>query len=249
MAVQTQTECLITLENINKSYQQPNAQNGQILHQDCPLVGLNPGVAIVFQSFANGQQVIIGAILTALPVLTPLVLSLAWTVSVGVRIDRNPRLAQILQFLVAIQASVPSRALFLVLLLGLTQIGGGLQIGSIVLIMLETRWYVLFNVIAGAQSIPSDLFEVTRVYKLSRWQRWQTVILPGIFPYLITGIIPAVSGAWNASRVSEYIDFKSRVVETSGLGATISQSTATGNFPLRVAATIVISEWWYSPIA
>ncbi|HEY9609281.1 ABC transporter permease subunit [Allocoleopsis sp.] len=240
MAVQTQTECLITLENINKSYQQPNAQNRQILYQNCPLVGLNPGVAIVSQSFANWQPVIIGAILMALRVLTPLVLFLTWTVSVGVTIDRNPRLAQILQFLVAIGASVPARALFLVLLLGLTQINGGLQIGSIVLMMLETMWYVLFNVIAGEQSIPSALFEMVRVYKLSRWQRGQTVILPGIFPYLITGIIPVVDGDWNASSVSEYIDFKSRGVETSGLGATISQSTETGNFPLLLAATAII---------
>jgi NitT/TauT family transport system permease protein len=202
MAVQTQTECLLPLENTNKPYQQSNGQNGQILYQSCLLVDLNLGVAIIFQNFANGQQVIIGAILTALRVLTALLLSVAWTVPVSVTIDRNRRLAQILQFLGAIGASVPARALFLVLLLGLTQIGGGLQIGTIFLIMLETMWYVLFNVIAGAQSIPSDLFEVTRVYKLSHWQRWQTVILPGIFPFLITGIIRTVSGARTMPVVS-----------------------------------------------
>ena len=192
-------------------------------------------------SWAEWQEVVTGAILTALRVLTALVLSLAWTVPVGVTIGRNPRLAQILQPLVQIAASIPATALFPVLLLGLTQVGGGLQIGSIVLMMLGTMWYVLFNVIAGAQSIPSDLFEVARIYKLSRLQRWKTVILPGIFPYLITGIITAVGGAWNASIVSEYIDFKGRVVETSGLGATISQATATGNFPLLLAATAVMS--------
>ena len=191
--------------------------------------------------WADWQTVVTGAILTALRVLSSLILSLAWTVPVGVAIGRNPRLAQILQPLVQIAASVPATALFPVLLLALTQIGGGLQIGSIVLMMLGTMWYVLFNVIAGAQSIPSDLFEAARVYKLSRWQRWQTVILPGIFPYLITGIITAVGGAWNASIVSEYIDFKGRVVETTGLGATISQANATGNFPLLLAATAVMS--------
>ena len=192
-------------------------------------------------NWAEWQQVIIGAIITALRVFTALVLSLAWTVPVGVAIGRNPRLAQILQPLVQIAASVPATALFPVLLLALTQVGGGLQIGSIILMMLGTMWYLLFNVIAGAQSIPSDLFEAARVYKLSRWQRWQTVILPGIFPYLITGIITAVGGAWNASIVSEYIEFKGRVVETSGLGATISQATATGNFSLLLAATAVMS--------
>jgi NitT/TauT family transport system permease protein len=202
MVVQTQTECLLPLENTNQYYQQSKGQNGQILYQNCLLVDLNLGVAIIFQNFANGQQVIIGAILTTLRVLTALLLSLAWTVPVSVTIDRNRRLAQILQPLVEIGASVPAMALFLVLLLGLSQIGGGLQIGSIVLMMLETRWYVLFNVIAGVQSIPSALFEVTRVYKLSRWQRWQTVILPWIFPSLITGIIRTVGEAGTMPVVS-----------------------------------------------
>jgi len=192
-------------------------------------------------NLAEWQQVLIGAILTALRVIIALILSLAWTVPVGVAIGRNPRLAQVLQPLVQIAASVPATALFPVLLLALARIGGGLQIGSIALMMLGTMWYVLFNVIAGAQSIPSDLFEAARVYKLSRWQRWQTVILPGIFPYLITGIITAVGGAWNASIISEYIEFQGQVVSTSGLGATISQATATGNFPLLLAATAVMS--------
>jgi len=191
--------------------------------------------------WSDWQKVVIGAIFTALRVITALLLSLAWTVPVGVAIGRNPRLAQILQPVVQIAASVPATALFPVLLLALAQIGGGLQIGSIALMMLGTMWYVLFNVIAGAQSIPSDLFEAARVYKLSRWQRWQTVILPGIFPFLITGIITAVGGAWNASIISEYIQFKGRVVTTAGLGATISQATATGNFPLLLAATAVMS--------
>jgi NitT/TauT family transport system permease protein len=90
-------------------------------------------------------------------------------------------------------------------------------------------------------SIPSDLFEAARVYKHSRWQRWQTVILPGIFPFLITGIITAVGGACNASIVSEYIQFQGKVQMTEGLGATISQATATGNFALLLAATAVMS--------
>jgi NitT/TauT family transport system permease protein len=192
-------------------------------------------------NWTDWQKVIIGAIWTALRVLTALILSLVWTVPVGVAIGRNPRLAQILQPLVQIAASVPATALFPVLLLALAQIGGGLQIGSIALMMLGTMWYVLFNVIAGSQSIPSELFEVSRVYKLSLFQRWKTVILPGIFPYLITGIITAVGGAWNASIVSEYIQFQGKVVTTPGLGATISQATASGNFSLLLAATAVMS--------
>lgn len=192
-------------------------------------------------SWDNWLQVIKGAIFTALRVATALILSLLWTVPVGVAIGRNRRLAQILQPIVQIAASVPATALFPVLLLGLTRIAGGLQIGAIALMMLGTMWYVLFNVIAGAQSIPSDLMEAAWVYKLSLIERWRTLILPAIFPYLVTGIITAVGGAWNASIVSEYVTFQGRVISTSGLGATISNATATGNFSLLLAATTVMS--------
>jgi NitT/TauT family transport system permease protein len=192
-------------------------------------------------SLFDWQKVMGGAFFTALRVICALFLSLLWTVPLGVAIGRNPRLAQILQPLVQIAASVPATALFPVLLLGLIQTGGGLEIGSVALMMLGTMWYLLFNVIAGAQSIPSELFEAAQVYKLSLVQRWKTLILPGIFPYLITGIITAVGGAWNASIVSEYVQFKGEIITTSGLGETISQATASGNFPLLLAATSVMS--------
>ncbi|MBD2773251.1 ABC transporter permease [Iningainema tapete] len=192
-------------------------------------------------NWADWQTVLFGAVFTALRVTIALVLSLLWTVPVGVAIGRNPRLAQVLQPIVQIAASVPATALFPILLLALTRIAGGLEIGSVALMMLGTMWYLLFNVIAGAQSIPSDLLEAAWVYKLSRWQRWQTLILPAIFPYLITGIITAVGGAWNASIVSEYVTFQGQVIATDGLGATISQATAKGNLSLLLAATGVMS--------
>ena len=187
------------------------------------------------------KTVISAAILTAIRVIAALFLSLLWTVPVGVAIGRNPRLAQVLQPIVQIAASVPATALFPVLLLGLIQFGGGLQIGSVALMMLGTMWYLLFNVIAGAQAIPSELFEAARVYKLSLFERWRSLILPGIFPYLITGIITAVGGAWNASIVSEYVQFQGRVITTPGLGETISQATVHGNSPLLLAATSIMS--------
>ncbi|AFY32959.1 ABC transporter permease subunit [Calothrix sp. PCC 7507] len=192
-------------------------------------------------SWDNWLQVVKGATFTALRVTVALILSLLWTVPVGVAIGRDRRLAQILQPIVQIAASVPATALFPVLLLGLTRIAGGLQIGAIALMMLGTMWYLLFNVIAGAQSIPSDLIEAAWVYKLSLLERWRTLILPAIFPYLITGIITAVGGAWNASIVSEYVTFQGKVISTSGLGSTISQATASGNFSLLLAATMVMS--------
>lgn len=192
-------------------------------------------------SWSEWQEVMIGAVLTALRVFSSLVLSLLWTVPVGVMIGRNPRLAQILQPIVQIAASVPATALFPVLLLFLVHLAGGLQIASIVLMMLGTMWYILFNVIAGAQSIPGELFEAAVVYRLPRIQRWRTLILPGIFPYLITGIITAVGGAWNASIISEYIQIQNKTYPNIGLGSIITQASAKGEYSLLLAATAVMS--------
>jgi NitT/TauT family transport system permease protein len=194
-----------------------------------------------FLNWTDWVTVVQHALITATRVITALFLSLLWTVPVGVAIGRNPKLAQILQPLVQIAASVPATALFPILLLGLTHIAGGLQIGAIILMMLGTMWYILFNVIAGAQSIPSDLMEAAWVYKLSLIQRWRILILPAIFPYLITGIITAVGGAWNASIVSEYVTFQGKVMSTPGLGETISEATAKENFSLLLASTLVMS--------
>lgn len=192
-------------------------------------------------SWNEWKTVVVAALITTLRVIAALCLSLLWTVPVGVTIGRNPRLAQLLQPIVQIAASVPATALFPVLLLALANVGGGMQIGSVLLMMLGTMWYILFNVIAGAQSIPTELFEAATVYQLGLLQRWKTVILPGIFPYLITGIITAVGGAWNASIVSEYVQFRGQTEFTTGLGATISQASANGNFPLLLASTVTMS--------
>jgi len=121
------------------------------------------------------------------------------------------------------------------------QLGGGLGVGSIALMLLGTQWYILFNVIAGAMAIPSDLREVADVFNLSKRDRWKTVILPGIFPYLITGLVTASGGAWNASIVAEYFHMKDQTLSTLGLGAAISRATDTGNFPLLLLSTIVMA--------
>lgn len=187
------------------------------------------------------QQVMTGALFTATRVLCVLVISLLITVPIGVTIGRSPKLAQFLQPIVQIAASVPATALFPIFLLGLLQVGGGMNIGSVILMTLGSMWYILFNVIAGAQAIPSDLFEVAQVYKLSPLQRWRTLILPSIFPYLITGIITAVGGAWNASIAGEYIKLQGEVRTSTGLGSLISKASDAGDFHLLLASTIVMS--------
>ena len=136
---------------------------------------------------------------------------------------------------------MPATALFPVVLLLLIRVGGGLGVGSILLLLLGTQWYILFNVIAGAIAIPTDLKECCSVFQLRGIERWKKLILPGVFPYLVTGMITASGGAWNASIVAEYFHFKGHIYTTTGLCATISQATDAGNFDLLLAATIMMA--------
>ncbi|MDQ1693316.1 MAG: NitT/TauT family transport system permease protein [Acidobacteriaceae bacterium] len=182
-----------------------------------------------------------GAGATFLRVNVSLLLAALWTIPAGVAIGFNPRLARIAQPLAQIAASVPATALFPVLLIALVRAGGGLGIGSIALMMLGTQWYILFNVIAGAIAIPSDLKEVSGLFHFSSLQRWTTLILPGIFPYLITGLVTASGGAWNASIVAEYFHLRGQTLSTVGLGAEISRATDHGHFATLLMATIIMA--------
>jgi NitT/TauT family transport system permease protein len=183
----------------------------------------------------------LGLCATFVRVNLALIIGALWTIPAGVAIGFSPRLARIAQPLAQIAASVPATALFPVVLLLLIRVGGGLGVGSIVLLLLGTQWYILFNVIAGAIAIPTDLKECCSVFRLEGWQRWKKLILPGIFPYLITGMVTASGGAWNASIVAEYFHFKGQIYTTVGLGATISQATDQGNFDLLLAATMMMA--------
>jgi NitT/TauT family transport system permease protein len=182
-----------------------------------------------------------GAGATFLRVNAALLIASAWTIPTGVAIGFHPRLARIAQPLAQIAASYPATAIFPILLLALVRWGGGLGVGSIALMLLGTQWYILFNVIAGASAIPSDLKEVARLFKFSQWQKWKIVILPGIFPYLVTGLVTASGGAWNASIVAEYFHLKDRTLETLGLGAQISAASDHGQFSILLLATIIMS--------
>ncbi|HUA14892.1 MAG TPA: ABC transporter permease subunit [Verrucomicrobiae bacterium] len=190
---------------------------------------------------AELQEAALGLCATLLRVNLALLIGALWTIPVGVAIGFSPRLARIAQPLAQIAASVPATALFPVVLLLLIRIGGGLGVGSIVLLLLGTQWYILFNVIAGAIAIPTDLKECCSVFGIGGFQRWRKLILPGIFPYLVTGLVTASGGAWNASIIAEYFHFKGHIYTTIGLGATISQATDAGNFDLLLAATIMMA--------
>lgn len=200
--------------------------------------------AVVTLTGLNRQELgllLAGTGATFLRVNVALLLGTVWTVPVGVAIGFHPKLARVAQPLVQIAASVPATALFPVVLLFLVRIGGGLGVGSIVLLLLGTQWYILFNVIAGAMAIPTDLKEATCVFRITGLDRWRKLILPGIFPYLVTGLVTASGGAWNASIIAEYFHLGGQTISTVGLGSTISQATDSGSLDLLVAATVIMA--------
>jgi len=189
---------------------------------------------------ADLRHMLTGAGATFLRVELTLVLAGLWTIPVGVAIGLNPRISAIAQPVAQIAASVPATALFPIVLLVLIRWGGGMGIASIVLLLMGTQWYILFNVIAGAVAIPTDLKEVCEIYRLGRVDRWRKLFLPAIFPYLLTGFVTASGGAWNASILAEYYHFGKQTFTVTGLGATISVATDQGNFPLLYGATIMM---------
>src|SRR4029077_4001307 len=172
---------------------------------------------------------------TFLRVNGALLLGALWTVPAGVAIGFSPRLARIAQPLAQIAASIPATALFPVILLFLIRHRGGLELAAMLVMLLATQWYILFNVIAGAMAIPTDLKEASSVFRFGSWDRWRFLILPGIFPYLVTGLVTASGNAWNASIIAEYFHFQGRIVSTTGLGSAISSASDAGRFDLLLA--------------
>ncbi|MGB2622693.1 MAG: ABC transporter permease subunit [Candidatus Acidiferrum sp.] len=178
---------------------------------------------------------------TLLRVSGALFLGALWTVPAGVAIGFSPRLSRIAQPLAQIAASIPATALFPVILLFMLRFRGGLELAAMVVMLLGTQWYILFNVIAGAMAIPTDLKEAAGIFRFGTWERWRRLILPGIFPYLVTGLVTASGNAWNASIIAEYFHFQGRIVSITGLGSAISSATDAGRFDLLLASTLIMA--------
>jgi NitT/TauT family transport system permease protein len=204
----------------------------------CVLAGLRLGALLgtlprdAWISIARASGLTLGRTTAAVALGT------IWTVPVGVYIGTHPRASRILQPVVQVAASFPAPMLFPLVLLLLARAHLGLGAGAILLMMLGTQWYILFNVIAGAMSIPEELHQAARVYRFTPWQRWRLLLLPGIFPSLVTGWVTAAGGAWNASIVSEYLHAGGEVRTTEGLGALISTAADAADFP-RLAAGVL----------
>ncbi len=189
---------------------------------------------------AEWLSISIGVLATFARVASSLLIALLWTVPAGVAIGTNRKLAAVFQPIVQVIASVPATALFPVLLLSVVRLPAGLNIAAVILMLMGTQWYLLFNVIAGAMAIPQDLRYTTDLLRLSRWDSWRTLILPAIFPYIVTGAITASGGAWNASIVAERTEFGGSTHSTIGVGSLIAGATGSGNYPLLLAGTLAL---------
>ncbi|MFW0754186.1 ABC transporter permease [Pseudomonas sp. H11T01] len=187
-----------------------------------------------------GHVLGMGLITLVRVVLLIAVASLIW-VPLGVMIGLRPHLAEKIQPLAQFLAAFPANLLFPVFVIVILRYQLNPDIWLSPLIVLGTQWYILFNVIAGASAFPNDFREAATNFRIRGWLWWRKVMLPGIFPYYVTGAITASGGAWNASIVSEFVSWGQDKVVAHGLGAYIAQNTAAGDFPKITLGVVVMS--------
>ena len=177
--------------------------------------------------------------LTLLRVAILIVIASVIWVPIGVAVGLRPGLTAKVQPIAQFLAAFPANLLFPVVVFLIVRFDLTPRIWLSPLMILGTQWYILFNVIAGASAFPSDFREAAATFRVRRWRWWRQVMLPGIFPYYVTGAITASGGAWNASIVSEVVSWGPTKLNGSGLGAYIAQMTVAGDFP-RIALGIAV---------
>jgi NitT/TauT family transport system permease protein len=196
-----------------------------------------------YLSAALGPSDVVNAVgcglLTLLRVVVLIALATLIWVPVGVWIGLRPKLAERIQPLAQFLAAFPANLAFPVFVVIIVRYGLNPNIWLSPLMILGTQWYILFNVIAGASAFPGDLREAAGSFHLKGWRWWVKVILPGIFPYYITGAITASGGSWNASIVAEVASWGDTHLTATGLGAYIATATEAGDFP-RVVLGIAV---------
>jgi NitT/TauT family transport system permease protein len=189
---------------------------------------------------AFGPAFVDGAATFGRVVALLIISSVIW-VPVGVWIGMNPRVSRLAQPIVQVLASFPANFLFPFATAIFVAWHISLNFGGILLMALGAQWYILFNVIAGASAIPSDLREATRLMGVTGRLRWTKFILPAIFPAYVTGGITAAGGAWNASIVAEVVSYGTHHLTATGLGAYIARAAGIGDFPKVLIGVAVMS--------
>jgi NitT/TauT family transport system permease protein len=192
----------------------------------------------------NGWKTVLLALgASFLRVLATVVLAALWALPAGILIGLSPKWSQRLQPIVQVAASFPANMIYLPLTVVLLSWGIPFNIGCVALMLLGTQWYVLFNVIAGAMAIPTELKEVSLVYRTPWLRRWTRVYIPGVFPYLVTGLITAAGGAWNTTIIAEFVQTAdpNRPYTAFGIGSIITQALNADNFPLLAAGAVTLA--------
>ena len=202
-------------------------------------------VAIDYLRTTLGPDDVVGAVGLGLLTLARVVVligiaSLIW-VPIGVWIGLRPWAAEVVQPMAQFLAAFPANVLFPMVVVAIVAWRLNPDIWLSPLMVLGTQWYILFNVVAGASAFPTDLREVSRLYRLRSWQWWRKVILPGILPYYVTGALTASGGCWNASIIAEVANWGDIKLEAAGLGAFIAGATEAGDYPRVVLGIVVMA--------
>lgn len=172
--------------------------------------------------------------MTALRVIILVIISSLIWIPVGVWIGQRPKLALQIQPFIQFAASFPANLFFPIAVMTIVKYQLNVNIWTTPLMILGSQWYILFNVISGAISVPRDLYQAADNYNVKGWLWWKRIGLPGVFPYYITGAITAAGGAWNSSILAEWVSWGDTTLIATGLGAYIAKCTAVGDFP-RIA--------------
>ncbi|RUP08031.1 ABC transporter permease subunit [Hyphomicrobium sp.] len=192
-------------------------------------------------SWGDAVEAISVTFVTMVRVVVLLALATLFWVPVSVWIGLRPRVAERLQPLAQFLAAFPVNVIFPIVVVGILYFHLNPDIWLSPLIILGTQWYIVFNVIAGASAFPNDLKEAAASFGAKGWQWWRDVILPGVFPYYVTGALTASGGSWNASIVAEYVRWGDDKVVAHGIGSYIAQATEAGDYPKIVLGIAVMS--------
>lgn len=177
---------------------------------------------------------------TGTRVIVLIILSSVLWIPVGVWIGLRPRIAQKIQPVIQFVAAFPANLFYPLFVIAIVEFHLSVEVWVTPLMILGTQWYILFNVIAGASTIPRDLYLAADNFGLKGWIWWKRLALPGIFPFYITGAITAAGGAWNASIVAESVSWGNTTLKATGLGEYIQASTLAGDFPQIALGTAMM---------
>jgi len=192
-------------------------------------------------SLSEVWHVLLLGLITLLRVAVLIAIASAIWVPLGVLIGLRPALAEKIQPLAQFLAAFPANLMFPVFVVVIVRFDLNADIWLSPLIVLGTQWYILFNVIAGASAYPNDYREAAASFRIRGWQWWRQVMLPGVFPYYVTGAITASGGAWNASIVAEFVQWGDTKIAAHGLGAYIAQNTVAGDYPKIILGIAVMA--------